>query len=56
MSDGSASEKVELHDEMPRLSDAKIITNTKQIYPRLESLDNLIAEFPYMFYLSLIHI
>ena len=52
MSDGGASEKGELHDDMPRLSDAKIITNTKQIYPRLESLDHLISEFPYMFYLA----
>jgi len=42
---------IELPDEMPRLSDAKIITKTSQWHPRLESMDRLIAEFPYLFLL-----
>ena len=51
MTDGGESEKVGLLEDMPRLSDAKLVTKTSQWHPRLESLDRLIAEFPYMFLL-----
>jgi hypothetical protein len=49
MTEGGESVEFKVHDDMPRLSDAKIITKTMNVHPRLESLDNLIAEFPYMF-------
>ena len=40
---------IELPDDMPRLSDANLLTNTRNWHPRLESLDRMITEFPYMF-------
>ena len=43
---------IELPDDMPRLSDAKIFTKTRNWHPRLESLDRMIAEFPYMYKLT----
>ncbi|MEC7687969.1 MAG: hypothetical protein VX514_02900, partial [Candidatus Thermoplasmatota archaeon] len=34
---------------MPRLSDTDLFTNTRNWHPRLESLDRMITEFPYMY-------
>ena len=39
---------IELPDDMPRLSDTDLFTNTRNWHPRLESLDRMITEFPYM--------
>ena len=42
---------IELPDDMPRLSDTDLFTNTRNWHPRLESLDRMITEFDYADYL-----
>ncbi len=40
---------IELPDDMPRLSDVKNFTKISNVHPRLESVDKVISEFPYIF-------
>ena len=49
MKEREVQEGIELPDDMPRLSDVSFLTNTRNWHPRLESLDRIITEFPYMY-------
>ena len=49
MKEPEALNGIELPDDMPRLSDTNLLTNSKNWHPRLESLDRMITEFPYMY-------